>query len=158
MTYLSMWWMNDNHTFVRVPNEKTIPALIQAINKIREEYPDGDLCPPRVYKDKACTQQIEVVQFSFTGTTGWAHNGPEWDQNLAKWIEMIKTMPGYAKFFNEEREWVSTGRVPSENTGANFSARPPLPDTGWLPWLPRVRIVPAGGCVGQNQNPAQSPR
>lgn len=76
---ISFFWMNDNHTFVRLKG-KNLKEIIAHANKIRKKSKYGVLCPPTLLrKGKDFRRVGECV-----------HDDVNFVPNVLLWIEAIE--------------------------------------------------------------------
>ena len=77
---ISFWWMNDNHTFIRLKGAN-LKQIVKHAEKIRKQYSCGMLCSATLLNDGKDLRRVGIC----------IHDGKNWSTDLKKWIDAISS-------------------------------------------------------------------
>jgi hypothetical protein len=76
---ISFFWMNDNHTFIRMKGNN-LDEIIEHAKQLNNEYPYGMLCPPTLLRNDMDFYRIGKC----------VHAGEQFSRNTRKWKREIE--------------------------------------------------------------------
>lgn len=96
---ISFWWMNDNHTFIKL-HTYDLDEIILRSNILRKRYPFGCLCRPVLKKEGSEVRRIGIMIID-----GGSNRLNQWESDLIKWkIEILKHKD-VLEFLQKKIEW-----------------------------------------------------
>lgn len=99
---ISFWWMNDNHTFVRLHSYDLDEIMLRA-NMLKLRYPFGCLCRPVLRKEGNEVRRIGVMIHD----QGF-EKVKEWRSDLQKWKSEILKDEEAVEFLKRKGTWNHT--------------------------------------------------
>jgi hypothetical protein len=93
-TRAMFYWMNDNHTFIRLRG-KNLNEIVQDAEVCKRNDPWGALCPVIVLVDKKELRRVGVMCHAQGETTS------KWDKELTKWKSAVTKDPEILKLLDK---------------------------------------------------------
>lgn len=97
-TRACFWWMNDNHTFIKLTG-KNLEDIVKHAEDCRQRDPYGSLCPVIVMSEETGGKSIETRELRRVGKMCHAQkdNTDKWNGDLMSWKKAVTEDPEIGK-------------------------------------------------------------